>query len=338
MELTTVWFILIAILYSGYFFLEGFDLGVGILMPFVAKDDTQRRMIINTIGPHWDGNEVWLITAAGATFAAFPEWYATFFSGFYLPLFLMLLALIIRGVAFEFRSKDENPIWRSFWDWGIFIGSFVPTFLWGIIFTNIIQGIPLDAAMNYAGGFWNLINPYALLGGVVALFGFSLHGALFLTLKISDSLVNTIHWIAIKLWLPTLITLIGFFTYTYIQTDIFTTNYSISLFITIIIIAIVIVIGLLARSKKNKWAFLLSAIAVLLTSISIFIGLFPRVLISNLNPLWNLTIYNSTSSPYTLRVMTIVSIVLIPFVLFFQGWSYWIFRKRITNQTESFEY
>src|SRR5512136_1703780 len=165
MDLNTVWFILIAVLFIGYFFLEGFDYGVGILLPFLAKDDKNRRIIINTVGPHWDGNEVWLLTAGGAIFAAFSQWYATLFSGFYLALVLMLVGLLVRGVGFEFRSKDDNPKWRSFWDWMIFLGSFLPALLWGVALANILEGVPIDAKKNYVGGFFNLLNPYALLAG-----------------------------------------------------------------------------------------------------------------------------------------------------------------------------
>ena len=180
MDLNIVWFILIAVLWTGYFALDGFDLGVGILLPFLGKDDTRRRIILNTIGPHWDGNEVWLITAGGATFAAFPGWYATLFSGFYLPLFLILIALILRGIAFEFRSKDENPRWRSLWDWCAFNGSLVTAILWGVAFANFIRGVPIDGELQYAGGFWNLLNPFALLGGLVSVTGLILYGSAFL--------------------------------------------------------------------------------------------------------------------------------------------------------------
>jgi len=180
MDLNTIWFILIAVLYTGYFVLEGFDFGVGILLPFLSKADVERRAIINTIGPHWDGNEVWLLTAGGATFAAFPQWYATMFSGFYLPLFLLLVALILRGVAFEFRSKDPNPRWRSLWDWCIFAGSLVPALLLGVAFANLAQGVPIDSNMEYTGGFFNLLNPYEILAGVTTIIVFTLHGAIFL--------------------------------------------------------------------------------------------------------------------------------------------------------------
>ncbi|MEN6410659.1 MAG: cytochrome d ubiquinol oxidase subunit II, partial [Anaerolineaceae bacterium] len=208
MSLETIWFILIAVLFTGYFILEGFDFGVGILLPFLGKDDLKRRVLINTIGPHWDGNEVWLITAGGAMFAAFPGWYATLFSGFYLPLFLILIALIFRGVAFEFRSKDDRPLWRSFWDWAIFFGSLIPALLWGVALANFIRGVPIDASMNYTGGFWNLLNPYALVGGFVSLLGFTLQGAIFLSLRTTDFIHEGARKIVNALWLPVALLLV----------------------------------------------------------------------------------------------------------------------------------
>jgi cytochrome d ubiquinol oxidase subunit II len=188
MELTDVWFLLIAVLWCGYFVLEGFDFGVGVLLPVLSKDDTDRRVMINTIGPVWDGNEVWLLVAGGATFAAFPEWYATLFSGFYLPLLVILVALIVRGVAFEFRGKVDSDRWRTNWDRCIFYGSLVPALLWGVAFGNIVRGVPLDADHEYTGNFFTLLNPYALLGGLVTLTLFTLHGAVFLALKSSGDI------------------------------------------------------------------------------------------------------------------------------------------------------
>jgi cytochrome d ubiquinol oxidase subunit II len=180
------------------------------LLPFLGKDDLRRRVILNTIGPHWDANEVWLVTAGGATFAAFPHWYATLFSGFYLPLFLILLALIVRGVGFEFRSKLENPRWRSLWDWGIFAGSLIPALLFGVALTNLVRGVPIDAGMEYVGGFWNLLNWYALLGGLVSLLGFTLHGAIFLSLKTTGAIEEQAEKLAFKLWIPTVVVLLAF--------------------------------------------------------------------------------------------------------------------------------
>ena len=188
MDYQVIWFILIAILFIGYFVLEGFDFGVGILMPFVSKDDIDRRVVINTIGPFWDANEVWLITAGGAMFAAFPHWYATLFSGFYIPLFLMVLALILRAAGFEFRSKMTHPTWRRTFDQFIFWGSLLPAFLWGVAFTNIVQGLPIGADMNFSVSLLSVLNPYALLGGLVVVLVFVLHGALFLSLRTTGGL------------------------------------------------------------------------------------------------------------------------------------------------------
>src|SRR5512141_2529184 len=219
MDLNILWFILIGVLFTGYFFLEGFDYGVGILLPFVSKDDTDRRVVINAIGPVWDGNEVWLLTAGGAMFAAFPNWYATLFSGFYLALVLMLVALIVRGVAFEFRSKDRNPRWRKTWDILIFVGSFVPALLWGVAFANIVSGVPIDAKMNYSGTSFDLLNPCALVAGLVPLLGFALHGALFLSLKTSGDVAARARLAAQRLWLPVVVVFAVLVVMTYAFTD-----------------------------------------------------------------------------------------------------------------------
>jgi cytochrome bd ubiquinol oxidase subunit II len=338
MELNTLWFILIAVLYIGYFVLEGFDLGVGILLPFLGKNDVKRRVLINTIGPHWDGNEVWLITAGGATFAAFPDWYATLFSGFYLPLFLILIALIVRGVAFEFRSKDEDPRWRSLWDWAICVGSFIPAFLWGVAFTNFVRGVPIDQNMMYVGGFWNLLNPFALLGGLVSLLGFILHGAIFISLKTTDDLCDTAERTARRFWLPTLVVLTGWVIAAYFFTDILN-----QLGVNPGIIPIGAPIAMLAAgyfiyARRMGWAFLMTALAILFATSTIFLVLYPRVMVSSLNPAWSLTIYNTSSSPYTLRVMTIVALIFLPFVLGYQAWAYWVFRKRISQKVEDLHY
>src|SRR6266700_7684174 len=199
MHLSDLWFIAIAVLWAGYFVLEGFDFGVGILLPFLSRgDETARRTMINTIGPVWDGNEVWLLTAGGATFAAFPAWYATLFSGFYLPLLLILAALIIRGVCFEFRCKVEDPRWRAAWDRALFFGSALPALLWGVAFANIVRGVPLNAAHVYTGNLLTLLNWYGLLGGLVTLSLFILHGAIFLSLKTTCGLRQRARGAAVR--------------------------------------------------------------------------------------------------------------------------------------------
>ncbi len=334
MDLNTVWFILIAILWTGYFALDGFDLGAGILLPFLGKDDTKRRIILNTIGPHWDGNEVWLITAGGATFAAFPGWYATLFSGFYLPLFLILVALILRGVAFEFRSKDENPLWRKLWDWCAFVGSLIPALLFGVAFANFVRGVPIDAQLQYAGGFWNLLNPFALLGGLVSLTGFTLYGALFLTIKTSGTLMEAAQKIAWRMWL---VVVIIFATYTissYFVLDV-VNKLGINPGVPPIFAALALLsAGWFIRNQQDGWAFTMAALTIILSMTTIFIELYPNVLVSLGNPANNLTIYNVSSSQTTLRLMSIIAIIFVPIVLAYQAWAYRIFRKRISDSPE----
>jgi len=330
MDLNILWFILITVLFVGFFFLEGFDFGVGILLPFLGKNDIERRVIINTIGPHWDGNEVWLITAGGAMFAAFPNWYATLFSGFYLALFLLLIAIIIRGVAFEFRSSDSSPLWRATFDWMIFTGSFLSAILWGVAMTNIVKGVPIDAKMQYVGTFFTLLNPYTIVGGLTTLFVFMFHGALFLSLKTTGEMAKraskaaqTIGLVAI----PVVLLMAGL---TYLQTDLFN---NLGAGITLLLSGVTLVVACaLIRSNKPGWAFIVNGVTILLFTVALFWGLFPRVMVSSLNPKWSLTIYNASSSPYTLKIMTIIALTMVPIVLLYQGWTYWVFRKRVTEK------
>lgn len=330
MDLNTVWFGLITVLFIGFFFLEGFDYGVGILHPFIGKTDRERRVIVNTIGPVWDGNEVWMITAGGAAFAAFPHFYATLFSGFYLALVLMLLALILRGVAFEFRSKDERPGWRTFWDWAIFGGSLVPALLWGVAMSNLIRGVPIDENMTYVGGFFNLLNPFALVGGLASVAIFTLHGALFLTLKTGGGLEDRARGFASKLWLPATV-LMGIYVLLYMWfTDVIEhVGYNPGI-VPLAAVATVLMSGYFLKRKSDGWAFIMTSLSIVAATVTLFIGLFPRLMVSSLNPEWSLTIYNASSSPYTLKVMTIVAFTLVPFVLAYQAWTYWTFRKRLT--------
>ena len=332
MDLNTVWFMLVTILFIGFFFLEGFDYGVGILMPFLGKDDTDRRVIINTIGPHWDGNEVWLITAGGAIFAAFPNWYATLFSGFYLALFLMLLALIVRAVAFEFRSKDRRPAWRKWWDWMIFVGSLVPALLWGVAIANLIRGVPIDANMNYVGNFGDLLSPYALLGGLATVSIFMLHGAVFLTLKTEKEILERARTAAKRLWLPAVVFVFVFVVAGYFATDMFTrlgvNPGPIPLGAGVALLAA----GWFLRNRRHGWAFVLTGLTIALSTMTVFIGLYPRVMVSSLDPAGSLPVYNASASPYALQVLTIVALIFIPLVLLYQGWSYWVFRQRIGRE------
>ncbi len=341
MDLNTLWFILIAVLFSGYFVLEGFDFGVGMLLPFLGKNDAQRRVILNTIGPHWDGNEVWLITAGGAMFAAFPGWYATLFSGFYLALLLLLLALIVRGIGIEFRSKYESPRWRKFWDWSICVGSFLPSLLWGVAFANFLRGVPLDAEKYFVGNFWDLINLYAVLGGLAAVSVFLLLGAGFLSLKTEDPLKSRAQTAARRLWPPAILFGAGASAATHFLTDVL--NYqSVAGWLAPVFGALGVLAlaasGWFIRKVRFGAAFLASTLTILLTSASVFAALYPRVLVSILDPNFSLTIYNSASGANTLRVMSIVALIFVPVVLLYQGWSYWIFRRRLSERSEDLHY
>ena len=334
MDLNTLWFILITILFIGFFILEGFDFGVGILLPFLGRDDWERRLIINTIGPVWDANEVWIITAGAAIFAAFPHWYATMFSGFYLALVLMLLALIVRGVAFEFRSKDKHPRWRATWDWLICVGSAVPALLWGVALGNLLRGVPIDADMNYVGGFFNLLNPYALLGGLTTLTMFILHGAIFLNLKTSTD-VSTRALAATKKVGPVATVLVFLFVIAgYFMTDAFIRLGADPGIIPLAAGAALLAAGWFIHRQRTGWAFIMTTLTIALSTITIFMSLYPRVIVSSLNPDWSLTIYNASSSPYTLQVMTIVALIFVPVVLVYQGWTYWVFRHRLGRDSQ----
>jgi cytochrome d ubiquinol oxidase subunit II len=334
MDLNVLWFLLITVLFTGFFFLEGFDFGVGMLLPFLGKNDAERRIVINTVGPFWDANEVWLLTAGGAMFAAFPDWYATLFSGFYLALVLMLLALIVRGVAFEFRSKDERPAWRNFWDWMLFIGSALPGFLWGVAITNVIEGVPIDRHMNYVGGFWNLLNPYALLGGLAFVAMFLLHGTIFLSLKTEGEIQARAYRAANHIWLPAVVLVLLFVLIGYFTTDVFVRLGVDPGVAPLGAGAALLSAGWFIKHQRAGWAFLMTGLTIILSTLTIFLGLFPRVMISSLNPAWDLTISNASSSPYTLTVMSWIALIFVPIVLMYQGWNYWIFRQRLSHITQ----
>ncbi len=300
MHLSDLWFIAIAALWAGYFVLEGFDFGVGILLPFLGRDDTGRRVMINTIGPFWDGNEVWLLTAGGATFAAFPPWYAAMFSAFYLPLLIILVALIIRGVAFEYRGKRDHARWRAGWDAAIFLGSLVPALLWGVAFGNILRGIPIDSRAQFTGNFFTFLNPYALLGGLATLTLFTLHGALFLALKTTGDLRARANLTAS---------------------------------VALAVLAAVSLIAALAANlaRREGVAFAADFTAIAATTAALFTALYPAVLPSTLGPAYSLTTGNAASAAPTLAVMTVVAAIFLPLVIAYQAWTYWVFRKRVAG-------
>ncbi|HLN78688.1 MAG TPA: cytochrome d ubiquinol oxidase subunit II [Nocardioidaceae bacterium] len=325
MELTTVWFSLIAVLWIGYFVLEGFDFGVGMLLPVLSKSETERRVVINTIGPVWDGNEVWVLVAGGATFAAFPEWYATLFSGFYLPLLLILVALIVRGLAFEYRAKRDEATWKARWDKAIFFGSLIPAVLWGVAFANIVRGVPIDANKEYVGNTLTLLNPYALVGGLTTLGLFLTHGALFLALKTDGDIRHRARNLALVLGLPTAAVAVVFLTWTQLITG---DLWSSALFLAA---ALTLVGGLYAAWKgREGWAFIGTFATIGLAVAGLFVALFPDVMPSSLNAAYSLTTTNASATAYTLKIMTWVAVIFTPIVLMYQGWTYWVFSKRIS--------
>ncbi len=331
MTFQTTWFLLIAVLWVGYFILEGFDFGVGALLPFVSRNEADRRAVLTTLGPVWDGNEVWLLVAGGATFAAFPEWYATLFSGFYLPLFLILVALIVRGVAFEYRSKYGKAQWRQRWDIAIVIASIIPALLWGVAFANIVRGVPIERSvegnLEYVGGFFNLLNPYALLGGVVTLTVFLTHGAIFLSLKTAGEIRERARGFAIKLGLIAAVAAVGFL----VWTNLMLPELNNIVLALSAVVALSWLAGLYSTLKvREGWAFVFSAVAIAAFVADLFYALYPRVMPSSLGSQFDLTITNASSTQYTLKVMTVVALIMTPLVLIYQGWTYWVFRKRIS--------
>jgi cytochrome d ubiquinol oxidase subunit II len=335
MSLAEFWFVLIAVLWIGYFVLEGFDFGVGNLLFTLGRDDQERRLMINTIGPVWDGNEVWLLVAGGATFAAFPEWYATLFSGFYLPLLLILVALIVRGVAFEYRSKRPGSNWVRRWDWMIAVGSVVPSLLWGVAFANIVRGVPIEPVDNgvretltYTGSFFTLLNPYALLGGVVTLLLCTTHGANFIALKTKGDMRTRAHALVPRLGITSAVAAVIFLGWTLVAQ-----SAPAAAWITAVLAAVALVGSLVAnRAERDGWAFSLTAATLGLAVITLFAVLYPDVMPSSVSSAYSLTIDNASSTPYTLRVMTVVALVMTPIVLVYQSWTFWVFRKRLGQE------
>ena len=324
MELTTVWFALIAVLWVGYFCLEGFDFGVGMLLPVLSRSETERRVMINTIGPVWDGNEVWVLVAGGATFAAFPEWYATLFSGFYLPLLLILVALIVRGLSFEYRHKREDDAWKGRWDLAIIWGSFVPALLWGVAFANIVAGVPIDADKEFTGTLLTLLNPYGLLGGLVTLTLFATHGAMFVALKTDGDIRHRARSLAVRIGAAAAVLAVVFLAWTQAKTG---TTASAVVFV---LAALSLVGGLLAALRgREGWAFVGTFATIGLAVIGLFTALFPDVMPSTTDPAFSLTTTNAAATAYTLEVMTWVALVFTPIVLGYQAWTYWVFRRRI---------
>ncbi|WP_018297405.1 cytochrome d ubiquinol oxidase subunit II [Corynebacterium lubricantis] len=332
MDLNTLWFFAIAFFFIGYFVLEGFDFGVGMLLPFVGgkdkeENDLRRTAQMTTIGPVWDGNEVWLIVGAGAIFAAFPEWYSTLFSGFYLPLLLLLVSLIIRGVSIEWRSKVNTYQWRKRCDIGTMIGSYVPAFLWGVIFTNIVVGVPINEAgriNSFTDGFIGLFTPLPLLGGLAFVLLFMLHGAMFIGYKAEDPLRSRMHGLAKKaLVAPTVVVAAVYIVWLQLSVGADWTWIVLGLTVLTLLAAIVAL-----YRAHDGWAFAFTALTVVGVGVMLFGSLFPDVMPST-SQFAGWDIYNASSSPYTLKVMSWGALIFVPVILVGQGWAYWSFRKRV---------
>ena len=322
--LAMIWFVLWAVLWAVYFILDGFDLGVGSLLPFLAKNEGEKRAMYNATGPFWDGNEVWLISAGGVTFAAFPYAYAQMFSGLYLALMLLLFALIVRGVSFEFRSKVDSATWKSVWDWCHTLGSFLPALLLGVAFGNIFQGIPLDETGFSQAGLFGLLNPYGLAGGVLFVVIFLMHGALWLTIRATGDLHARAESLAVKLWPVEVVLTVLFLAYSAVATNLFS-NYFLYPFLFVILVLPVAGLVLMRTylgAKKYWMAWASSCLYIGGTALFGVAGIFPAIIPSNPNPGNSLTILNSASSALTLEIMLGVALVFVPIVIGYQAWVY----------------
>ncbi|THA25517.1 cytochrome d ubiquinol oxidase subunit II [Streptomyces sp. RKND-216] len=324
MALHDLWFVLIAVLWTGYFFLEGFDFGIGVLTRLLARDRAERRVLINTIGPVWDGNEVWLLTAVGATFAAFPDWYATLLSGFYLPVLLILVCLILRGVAFEYRAKRNEERWQRNWERAIFWCSLLPALLWGLLFAAMVRGLPIGPDKEHTGGLLDLFSPYTLLGGLATLALFTFHGAVFAALKTLGDIRLRARRLAAGIGAGALTVLTLFLSWTQLR------HGDGAALVALAVAVATLAAALVANHREREgWAFACSGLTVVATTAMLFLSLFPAVMPSTLDPEWSLTVTQTASSPYTLEIMTWLAAVATPVVLLYQGWTYWVFRKRI---------
>jgi cytochrome d ubiquinol oxidase subunit II len=333
MDLQILWFCLIAVLWAGYFLLEGFDFGVGMLLPFLPEGEADRQTMLRTIGPVWDGNEVWLVVAGGATFAAFPAWYATMFSGFYLALVLVLFFLIIRVVSFEWRSKSETPGWRALWTWANTIGSAGAALVWGVALSCLVYGVPIDSDGDYAGSFWDLFNPYTVFAGVAVVILFAFHGATFLTLRTVGDLHTRAEHAARRLALPAVVLGAVFLIWTVaVAMD----RNDKDLFPPVLPAALGILalgLGLIFLFRGNNGrAFAMTGLGAVSVVATLFVSLYPRVMVSSSDFGNSLTVQDASSSHYALAVMSVVALIFVPVVLAYQGWTYYVFRHRVGDE------
>jgi cytochrome bd ubiquinol oxidase subunit II len=333
MGLQQFWFVTLGVLFLGFLVLEGFDFGVGMLMAPLgraARGDAEnhRRAVLNTIGPVWDGNEVWLITAGGAMFAAFPNMYATVFSTLYLPLLVILVAMIVRIVAIEWRGKIDDPRWRNWADAGIAAGSWLPAILWGVAFAILVRGLPVDAHHHVHLSVWDVLNPYTLLGGLATCGLFLLHGAVFVTLKTAGAVRADALRFAVSLSLPVTVLVAGFGVWTQLAHGKDWTWWVLA----VAVAAQLVAVALIWSGSREGWAFTATAVVVGAVVVLLFGALYPNLVPSTLHPDWSITIYNGSSSPYTLKVMTWAAVIFAPLVIAYQAWTYWVFRQRISAE------
>ena len=332
MDLAYLWFWIVGFLFVGYFVLDGFDFGVGMSLPFLGRDDVSRRQVINTIGPVWDLNETWVIVAGACLFAAFPEWYATLFSGFYLALLLILLALILRGVSFEYRHQRDSLRWKRGFDTMIVVGSAVPALLWGVAVANIVQGVPLDAGHEFTGSLLTLLNPYGLLGGLTTLLLFFTHGVYFVALKTDGQVAADARRLAGRAGLLTIVVAAAFLTWTVVMAFTQGRDFALVTAILSVVAAVLLVASWISNARgREGWAFGFGAFTIVTAVLAVWFALFPFVMPSTGDPAGSLTIENASSTDYTLTIMSWAALIFLPLVLAYQGWTYWIFRKRVTR-------
>lgn len=338
MEFQIIWFVLWAVLWAVYFMLDGFDFGAGMLLNFLGKNEKEKKTIIHTIGPVWNGNEVWLITAGGATFAAFPTTYALMFSYLYTALLLLLFSLILRGVSMEFRGLGSTDNWKNNWDKTLMISSFLPSLLLGVAFGNIFEGLPMDAT-GYHGSLFTLLNPYGLLTGVFFVLLFLVHGALWCSLKTEGDLSSRASDLAGKIWFALLAVAVSFLVYTAFATNLYANYLSMPVWFLFPALAVLSLLGIkiFGSQGKSLAAFYSSCLTILMVTFTGVIGLFPNLIPSSLDPAYSLTIYNSSSSIYTLKIMTVVALVFVPIVIAYQIWNYRVFRGKLSPDSASEE-
>lgn len=329
----TTWFVLWGLIWAIYFILDGFDLGLGTLLPFLAKDETEKRIIYNAAGPFWDGNEVWLITAGGVTFAAFPKAYAVMFSALYAPLLMLLFALIFRAVSFEFRGKQDHPAWTALWDGVHFLSNIIPALLLGVAFANLFMGIPIDQNGVYHGNLLKLLNPYGLAGGVFFVTMFAMHGALWLSFKSEGALQTRAIGTAMLLWPMVLVLLVAFLGMTYFYTKLFNNYLEMPFLAVFPLLAVLGLVGVRVMLSAGKLLLAWTCSGVFLLGVTFFgvMGMFPGIVISSLNPEWSVTAFNAASSPLTLKIMLGVTLVCVPLVLAYQAWVYYLFSGKVTK-------